>query len=203
MRASTGVATIGAALAVVSGVEILSKGPLDRLDYRVALSFWPITRTPATDFGAFLYHIGQPWIACLVVGTLGLILSALSRRPAPALAAATALGTVGVCTWILKETFPHLSILGHLPGSFPSGHTGVAVVASGLVARLLLPDRRWRDGAALAVAAIWGGVMAWGRLVVEAHWLSDVIAGWGIGMVALVLALRAAEHADRVGYRST
>lgn len=193
MRWTTGLAIIGAILAIVSGVELLTHGPLSQLDWRVAWAFWPIQRNATTNIGTFLYHVGQPWIAVLVVGALTVGYAIRRRQSRPVLAAAVALGLVGICTWSLKHVFPHPSILGHLPGSFPSGHTAVAVVASGMLAHLVLPRRDWHESAVVVIAAIWGGVMAWGRLVTESHWLSDVIAGWGIGMVALVLALRTAD----------
>jgi undecaprenyl-diphosphatase len=193
MRGSTGVATIGAVLATVSGVELLTGGPLDKLDVRVALHYWPVTWSPSTHLARFLQYVGQPWIACATIGALSILASLRRRRLGPAIVAGAGLGIVGLATWLLKEVFPHRSILTQSPGSFPSGHTGVAVVASGLVVWLLLPRRPWRDGVVLAVAAVWGALMAWGRLVLETHWLSDVIAGWGLGVVALVLSLRTAD----------
>ena len=193
MRASTGVAIIGAILAIVSGIEILTHGPLAMLDTRVAVTFAPVTASTTSDIARALNAVGKPELACLIVGSLGLIMAVLRRAYAPLLAVCAALTLVGVSTWVLKEIFPHTSIVDHRAGSFPSGHTGVAVVAAGLVLWLLLPTRPWRQAAVLGGAAVWGGVMAWGRLISEAHWLSDVIAGWGIGMVALVIALRTAD----------
>lgn len=192
MRGSTGLAILGMILALVCGVEVLLHGPLTGIDLRVALSYWPPRQTDTTHFGNLMYHVGKPWIACLVVGSLGALVTLVTRRIGPALAVTVALGIVGLSTLFLKWVFPHPSVLGTL-GSFPSGHTGVAVVASGLVVRLLLPSRRWSSRAALVAATLWGGVMGWTRLVLEAHWLSDVIAGWGIGMAALVLALRTVD----------
>ncbi|MGN6161157.1 MAG: phosphatase PAP2 family protein [Marmoricola sp.] len=193
MRGSTGVATIGAVLAVVSGVEILCHGPLDDLDRRVALHYLPITWSTATHVARFLQVVGQPWLACLVIGAIALIVSMRRRESGPLLAAIIGLGGVGVITWTLKHVFPHPAIASQLPGSFPSGHTGVAVVAAGLLIWLVLRGHPSRVGVALLIAGLWGAVMAWGRLVAEAHWLSDVIAGWGLGMVALVAAIRTAD----------
>lgn len=69
--------------------------------------------------------------------------------------------------------------------SFPSGHaiTG-AVVAIGLMIVLVPPARRQPLYWTIAVAYI--VAMAWGRVYVRAHWLSDVTAGVAIG-TALVL----------------
>lgn len=183
---------IGATLALASAVEVLTHGPLIHLDRRVALNYWPITDTLTTQTGKVLASMGKPEWACVIVGTLALVTSWRRAQIGPICAATVGLGLVGLSTLVLKEFFPRPGIWG-APGSFPSGHTGVAVVASGLVVYLLLPHGRWRETIALAAAALWGGTMAWGRLVIESHWLSDVIAGWGIGICCLVLAIRAAD----------
>jgi undecaprenyl-diphosphatase len=193
MRPSTGLAIIGAILAVVSGIEVLTHGPLFRTDISVALHFADVTHTWSTSFASFLNKVGKPGLACFTVGTLGVVVTVIKRQVEPVVMVAIGLGVAGVSTWVLKALFPRISIFNHQTGSFPSGHTAVAVVASGLVVYLLLPNRPWRAGVALALAALWGVVMAWGRVVIDVHWLSDVIAGWGIGIVALVLALRTAD----------
>ena len=184
---------MGAILAIVSGIEVAAHGPLYRADITVALHFANVTQTWSTSFAGFLNRVGKPALACIAVGTLGVALSLLERKIAPAAAVAVGLGAAGLSTLLLKASFPRISIFNHQTGSFPSGHTAVAVVASGLVVYLILPRRRWRTTSALVIAAVWGVVMAWGRVVIDVHWLSDVIAGWGIGMVALVLAIRTAD----------
>lgn len=203
MRGSTGAAILGAVLAIVSGVEILTHGPLTRIDNDVARHyFWPAYKTMLAQnkpsdslqsFALILNDLGKPLLACLIVGLMAVTLSWLRRQSGPVLAMLVGLGGVGFSTLFLKQVFPHPSVFLHLPGSFPSGHTGVAVVAAGILVYLVLPERRWRYTVALSLAAGWGALMAWGRLIIEAHWLSDVIAGWGIGMCVLVLALRTAD----------
>jgi membrane-associated phospholipid phosphatase len=72
----------------------------------------------------------------------------------------------------------------------------VAVVSAGLVVALVI-QARWPSVSpgrlqawSLVIGGAWGAVMAWGRVAMLAHWLSDVIAGWCLGMIALVVALR-------------
>lgn len=80
---------------------------------------------------------------------------------------------------------PPLPLMETTSYSFPSGHaiTG-AVVAIGLMIVLVPPARRrplyW------VIAALYIVAMAWGRVYVRAHWLSDVTAGVAIG-AAVVL----------------
>ena len=190
MRGSTGWATVCGAALLVSGGEILTHGPLTRTDARVQYYYFHHSHRSWIHIANVLAQLGRPLLACLVVGGLGAFLTWRTERIGPLLATASGLGTVGIGTSLLKAVFPHPSIYYHLPGSFPSGHTGVAVVSAGLFVRLLLPHSPHRDTIAITLAGLWGALMAWGRIVVQAHWLSDVCAGWALGMIALVIALR-------------
>lgn len=193
MRGSTGWATVCGAVLMVSGAEILTHGPLTRTDTSVQQYYTFHSHASWIRLAQWLAELGQPWLACAVVGGLAGFVSWRTQRIGPILAAAVGLGIVGVGTSTLKAVFPHASIYLHQPGSFPSGHTGVAVIAAGLVVRLVLPLRHRREVVVLILAGLWGALMGWGRLVVEAHWLSDVCAGWSLGMIALVIALRIVE----------
>lgn len=197
MRLSTGVVGVCAAGFVVTAVEILTNGPLKTLDRRIAAHYFDNLAHHGYRLDGFtldaahlLFLIGRPWIACLVVGGLGLMLTVRTRRLGPVLAAAIGLAIVGVVTWLFKELFPHPAIYQNRAGSFPSGHTCVAVISAGLVIAFLARPRRHWYALALAAGGSWGAVMAWGRVAMLAHWFSDVIGGWCLGMIALVLALR-------------
>ena len=72
--------------------------------------------------------------------------------------------------------------------SFPSGHAFSAVVALGLLGVLAVgrADPLWL-GVVVALALLaWGGVISLSRLYFEAHFASDVLGGWLIGLVVLV-----------------
>jgi len=72
-------------------------------------------------------------------------------------------------------------IVGASAGSFPSGH--VANTTAFVVVAVLLivgfhPTQKvllWSAGGLLSVA------MAWSRLALNVHWLTDVVAGWFVG----------------------
>jgi membrane-associated phospholipid phosphatase len=83
-----------------------------------------------------------------------------------------------------QERPDRLTVAGHRRGipisgkkydAFPSGH---AVHIGALASAATLLPRRWRNAAWLA-----GGVLACTRVILLAHWLSDVAAGLAIGCV--------------------
>ncbi|KAF8071148.1 hypothetical protein HT031_001230 [Scenedesmus sp. PABB004] len=124
----------------------------------------------------------------------------------------------------LKEAFHRSrpSAVLHHSFSFPSGHTAAAVFVVGALVAVLLPlalnlwaerDQaagggggdsaaaaalRRLDAAGLAVwAAAWGTTAA-GRVLLDAHWVSDTLAG-GLLSVACVSALACAyDQLDRL-----
>ncbi len=97
----------------------------------------------------------------------------------------------------LKNAFARVRPSGtaiHSTFSFPSGHTTSAFFVIGVLLAVLLPaamgpQARVPRGAGLLV--LWGGLgatVAAGRVLVDAHWLSDTLAGACLGS-ALVLVV--------------
>lgn len=92
------------------------------------------------------------------------------------------------------------------PYAFPSGHAArAAVLAVLLVLLILRRSRRPEAVAGGAVAGIaWTAAMAWGRLVLRVHFLSDVVAGillgLGVGLAMVpLLDILDAQHASALG----
>jgi len=69
--------------------------------------------------------------------------------------------------------------------SFPSSHSAGTMMTCVALA-LLFGGRRWGMAVALLAAAFIG----WTRVALAVHWPSDVLAGWGFGLVWLGLSLR-------------
>ena len=74
--------------------------------------------------------------------------------------------------------------------SFPSGHATSAAFGFGLVILVTMPALRSRTarravGAAAVVAAVTVGAT---RVLLGVHWASDVIAGWALAVILLVVA---------------
>lgn len=140
--------------------------------------------TAFTDLGG---EIGMPIIAVVVAVGLGV----LWRRWTPIVLMVIATAGSLLITITGKELAgrarPPLSLAVppyESSPSFPSGHTLNATVVLGLTAYLLvlwLGKKRWRTlvmlGLGLFVVA-----MGLSRVFLGHHWLTDVVAGWAVGL---------------------
>jgi membrane-associated phospholipid phosphatase len=108
-----------------------------------------------------------------------------ARRRWPAFAAfALTWASAEVTLWFLKRWFdrgrPQEELVGTVGASFPSGHAVAgAATAVALVLAFFLPAperRRWEW-----IAVGFSFLMAFSRVYLRAHWLSDVVAGVMLG----------------------
>jgi membrane-associated phospholipid phosphatase len=131
----------------------------------------------------------------VVAAGVGVYLAVTRRDVRPgAVLVATVFGVL-MLTIVLKDVFDRPAPLEWSRGeptgrAFPSGHAAQALAVWGLVA--LFWQRAHGDGTRLLVPIALGlAVVATGlsRLVLDAHWSTDVVAGWGLGGFVLCLAL--------------
>jgi undecaprenyl-diphosphatase len=118
-----------------------------------------------------------------------LVLWRVSRRWALALPVLM-LGTGGL-QWLAKWS-ANRPRPDETPWGFPSGHVLSLVVFFGLMIYLVATAsrrrRRWRVLASL-VCLVAVAVVAFSRLYLDRHWLSDVGGGFSIGLAYLLLAI--------------
>ena len=92
--------------------------------------------------------------------------------------------------WAVDRPRPNLA-----PWGYPSGHVLSLLVFLGLLVYLLNTapiGRRWRrSGTGLAALALLA--VAFSRLYLDMHWLSDLGGGFTLGMAYLLLSIRTAE----------
>jgi undecaprenyl-diphosphatase len=170
----------------------------------VAILRYEVLQLPMEIVTTLGDHLGL--VPLIVIASL--VLWRVSRRWAIALPVLM-LGTGGLqwlAKWAANRPRPN-----EAPWGFPSGHVLSLVVFFGLMIYLVATAsrrrRRWRLLASLvclvAVAAV-----AFSRLYLDKHWLSDLGGGLSIGLAYLLLAIwlievvfvRApVEHADRAG----
>jgi membrane-associated phospholipid phosphatase len=129
----------------------------------------------------------------LLVLAVGLFFAFRRGDWRPGLLVGTAFIGAQVSTAVLKAVFhrpaPADWAEGDLSGSaFPSGHMAQAVAVWGAVAVVLAIGRSRRTQYVMTAATMLmlGGV-ATSRLIFQAHWLTDVIAGTAIGALWLAI----------------
>jgi undecaprenyl-diphosphatase len=79
--------------------------------------------------------------------------------------------------------------------SFPSGHAGNTMITFGAIALFALPER-WRT-AGLAAAITLSLLIGSTRPLLGVHWPSDVVGGWCLGLLWLLLCWTSWERFRR------
>lgn len=133
-----------------------------------------------------LSFLGEPPVAAAWTVVLALVAGhVLGRRYAALVIAAAGVAVLTTAIKVLADR-PRPAAGQGLDPSFPSGHTAYVTAVLGLAAIVLAEHRRWwlAAGALLVIAA-----MGPSRIVLGVHWLSDVLAGYAIGLAWLVLVV--------------
>lgn len=179
-------------------------GPVVRADRRVL--GWMVDHRSAalTSVMRSVTALGDVRVVVLV-GALAIAwLFASHRRDLTVVLVVSSAGT-----WLLVNAVKHLVERPRPPQavrlvaaggwSFPSGHAGQATatyLAIGLLGWLVLRSRaaRWT---ALVAALLVAGAVGISRIYLGVHWSSDVVAGWSLGLVWLLVLLGVATYTSR------
>lgn len=141
------------------------------------------------------------WVPAVVGGTIGMIIVGMlvillflwrrRRWDAATLAIAMiAIVSVGATmAAVIGRTRPADSLAERMATSFPSGHTAVATTVVVILGLILRRWYVWAPGVA------WVLTMMWSRTYLQAHWLSDVVAGMLEGLAVATLVWIAVEAA--------
>jgi membrane-associated phospholipid phosphatase len=184
-------------------IDVLTDGPLRHFDHHV--SRWMLaTGIRDTDWPKPLFAIKLGVYATTKLGARGpmLVLTVLSvsaiawyrRAWRPVVLLVVLLGLIGVSVQQLKHevgrAMPAVDGLHLAAGrSFPSGHMTIAIVLWGLLAYLAAEYHLQRR-------LVWAlGVLRWlapaatmaAMLLLDYHWLTDLLAGLSLGLVLLRL----------------
>ena len=189
-------------VAFFAGLAALTAQPHLDVD-RDARALVGLTRGPGLDVAmraVTLLGEATGLVPLILVASLGLW--RVRRRWAVALPLVMA-GT-GVlqlaAKWAIDRPRPNLA-----PWGYPSGHVLSLVVLLGLLVYLLYAApvrRRWRRaGAGLAVATL--STVAFSRMYLDVHWLSDLGGGLALGMGYLLFAICLVEESRRWAPRRT
>jgi undecaprenyl-diphosphatase len=162
-----------------------SSGALVRALDVVAVVFDPnVFRVAAVGVAVWLFVRRRPRLAVwtLVTSLVGGLLGALLKL------------VVGRARPVLDDPVAHAG-----GSSFPSGHAFGSVVGCGVLLLVLSPllSAGWRR-AAWTLAVVIVLLVGFDRIALGVHYLSDVVAGWvvGLGWVALTVAVFEAWRRD-------
>lgn len=148
----------------------------------------------------FVTRIGDPHVIAVAALAVALLL-ALCRRWRLFVPWCIALGGTAASAHLIKQfmqrprPFGGHGFITETGFSFPSGHAAGSMVFFGLGAYLLLrllPPRRHRNVVAAAVALV--SVIGLSRVLLQVHYLSDVLAGYALGACWLVVGIALAEQ---------
>jgi undecaprenyl-diphosphatase len=196
------VAGLGAVLAggaVLVGLLVLAAGPVLAFDRLVAdgLNAAVAPRPGVVATLEVLTAPGSTVAGAAVLTTLALALLVRRERGQALFVVVTGLGALALGT-ALKELVGRLRPIVDVPvatapgPSFPSGHTLTATVWVGAVLLVLLPAvparaRRAVVGAGIVLVVVVGFT----RIALGVHYVSDVVAGWLIGLAWLAVTTHA------------
>lgn len=139
-----------------------------------------------TDFGALPAAAAAALLAAIVLLSFG--------RPPAAAALVAGFAVLVFAGDVLKDAVARERPPGASPGlttaSFPSGHAAYATVYVAAAVAVMGPLAAARRGRLAILAAALALCLAIGltRVVLGAHHLSDVVAGWALGAVVFGLA---------------
>ncbi len=135
-------------------------------------------------------------VACVLAGATAAL--TLLGRSASLLQLWTALGGELLSVRLLKGAFarprPELGYFVETSGSFPSGHATLSVAFWGTLAAILWRERVIGPTTALAAGAATALLVGFSRVYLIEHFLSDVVNGWLLGALWLLIGLAAAER---------
>ena len=158
-----------------------------------------ISRAPVdSNSSNFITFIGS----ANVLGWLAVILAAWlwrsrGRHIAAVLVTAPAVATA-LFVWI-KNLFQRIRPAGAVPlhlvsYSLPSGHATASTAVLVTVSYIMARERLLSHSAALILGFLGPLLVGLSRIYLDVHWTTDVLGGWGLGLVVAALSAAAYEH---------
>jgi len=193
--AQVGVVFACALLVALLAFQVLSNGPMARIDGQVTL-WLAAHRTPGLT--RFMLLVSTLHENVSLLGISAVLAVSLRRQREWWRAAPLAVVPVGMLLnaglkLVFRRPRPHLpEPLVHLATfSFPSGHAAASTVFYGALCALVFAHSSSRAvrTLALGLAALMVLLVTFSRVYLGAHYVSDVVAGVAVGAICLALLL--------------
>jgi undecaprenyl-diphosphatase len=187
-------------------VEVVRHGGVTQLDQEVAESLHrtAVSSPGLTEFFLKLTDLGsRPFLFGLASGVALLLIVMRLWRLALLWAAAQILAALFVAGVKLLVERPRAvwpdPITTESSFSFPSGHSAGSSLAYGMLAYLiwLRWPSRWPRGGAIAALGALVLLIGFSRMYLGVHYLSDVCAGYCVGLITLCLCIAVVESVRR------
>jgi membrane-associated phospholipid phosphatase len=179
---------------VAVALDVTHHGLLERHD--VPITTWVAGNVSdrVVDGANVITQIGSWWFVLALTLAGGLFLVRGGRK-VEALLFGGAVAFTSLATGLLKVAFERerpapVGVRQISSFAFPSGHTSSATVALVLLAVMLVPPPRT---VALTGAALLAALVGVTRVLVQAHWTTDVVAGYLLGTAVVACALLARD----------
>lgn len=188
-----------AALVVLVGIWISmlmwGRGPLDRAIYEAVYAGDDPT---LVAIGRVFTALGEPTILIAASFVVALVLWLRGHRHLPLVFIAITMLGRAVSElqkyWIAR---PRPDLETHLvmvkTSSFPSGHANSSMIFFLTLALVASAGTRWQR-ASVAAAIVVSLLVGISRVMLGVHWPSDVIGGWALGTLWVLVTLRLAER---------
>ena len=188
----------GAWLFLAVAEDVVTNDPLVDVDRSIYLSLQGLRTRWGDDVMVTVTQLGSAYVMIPLVVVVGawFAITRRFRTLAYWIAAAT---FAEVLVWMLKVALararPPTAYAAIDEYSFPSGHAALGMVVFGFLAFLLGHGKPvWQQTAYALCAAGIAVLVAFSRLYLGAHWISDVIASFGLGIAWIALLGIAYSH---------
>jgi undecaprenyl-diphosphatase len=166
-------------------------GPLDRAIYEALY----VGRSPMLVATARIFTaLGEPTVLIAASAAAAVWLWVSGHRHLPFVLIAITMVGRGISElqkyWVARarpDLEAHLAIVK--TSSFPSGHANSSMIFYLTLALVLTAGTRWHR-LAVAVAVLLSILVGLSRVMLGVHWPSDVIGGWALGMLWVLMTLR-------------
>jgi undecaprenyl-diphosphatase len=160
---------------------------------------WRLHHAAATQAIIILTYLGGA-PALIAVGVIAAVGTAISRKADAFMLLCAALGgrvLIEGMKWAVSRPRPSLDAhpVSVFSQSFPSAHAGNSMVTYGAIALFALPER-WR-AAGLIAAVLLSLLIGSTRPILGVHWPTDVVGGWCLGALWLLVCWTLREQLSR------
>jgi len=163
------------------------------------LAVWRASSPETTSALILLTQLGGAAVLLTLTALAAIVIARRDRMAAMALIAIVLGGRLLIELMKLAVNRPRPAIDSHAVSvfsqSFPSGHAGNSIITYSAIALFALP-KRWRATGLTAAVALSAAVGAT-RPILGVHWPSDVIGGWCLGALWILVCWTAWERSTK------